>query len=149
MPTVTSSIEIAGSTVERVWAALCDFESYPETMRDVLEVQMLERGESFSCSAWRVLLNGSELTWTERDVYDPPHRIAFEQLDGDLELYRGAWTVTPLDEGRVRVDLEIEFDLGIPSLAPLLDPIGVQAIRANSAAMLAAIDGRSAVEVAP
>jgi ribosome-associated toxin RatA of RatAB toxin-antitoxin module len=138
MPTVTCSIEIAGASMAKVWDALCDFESYPHTMQDVIEVQILKSTATESHSSWRVLLNGSELTWTERDVYDAPYGIVFEQLEGDLETYRGAWVLLPLDD-RVKVTLEIEFELGIPSLAALLDPIGIEAIRTNSAAMLAAI----------
>ncbi len=50
---------------------MVDFERYPETTQDVLEVRYLSRSELLAESSWRVLLNGSELTWTEEDVFEP------------------------------------------------------------------------------
>ncbi len=94
--------------------------------------------DTTALSSWRVLLNGSELTWDEKDFFHPPHRIDFDQTEGDLEVFRGSWTLSETADG-VNVLLEIEFDLGIPSLAAVLDPVGIQAIHSNSRSMLTAI----------
>jgi ribosome-associated toxin RatA of RatAB toxin-antitoxin module len=141
MPIVRSSIDILHVDVAHVWNVVCDFESHPEYMADVLEVRYLERTAATALSSWRVLLNGSELTWVERDLFTPPSRIDFDQTEGDLELFRGSWSLAGSD-GCVRVSLEIEFDLGIPSLAAVLDPVGIQAIHTNSRSMLTAIGQR-------
>jgi ribosome-associated toxin RatA of RatAB toxin-antitoxin module len=143
MPVVHTEVEVPGVPLTRVWDAVADFERYPETMRDVLEVRVLSRTERRARSDWRVLLNGSELTWTEDDVFEPEHRIVFDQVEGDLEVFRGEW-VLEQRAGLVVVKLAVEFDLGIPSLAPLLDPIGVRAIMVNSRNMLDAIGVTSA-----
>jgi ribosome-associated toxin RatA of RatAB toxin-antitoxin module len=141
MPIVRSSIDILHVDVAHVWNVVCDFERHPEYMADVLEVRYLERTAATALSSWRVLLNGSELTWVERDLFTPPSRIDFDQIEGDLELFRGSWSIAGPDGG-VRVSLEIEFDLGIPSLAAVLDPVGIQAIHTNSRSMLTAIGQR-------
>lgn len=104
-------------------------------MPDVLEVAIDSVGIDESVSTWRVLLNGSELTWTERDTFVHEKRISFCQIDGDLEEWRGSWTLVERSDG-LYVDLEIMFDMGIPSLAEVLHPIGERAIRANSTKML-------------
>jgi hypothetical protein len=89
-----------------------------------------------------VLLNGSELTWVEADQFVDRKEITFYQTEGDLEVWEGTWRLRT--EGRaVIVDLTVLFDLGIPSLAHILDPIGIRAIKANSRQMLEAINRNS------
>ncbi|WP_055480119.1 SRPBCC family protein [Sphaerimonospora mesophila] len=141
MPIVRTSVDIPGVNIEYVWNVVCDLEKHPEYMADVLEIRYLERNAETALSSWRVLLNGSELTWEEKDVFHPPYRIDFDQTDGDLEVFRGSWTLKEIEDG-VNVVLEIEFDLGIPSLAAVLDPVGIQAIHSNSRSMLTAISER-------
>ncbi|MFJ2609210.1 type II toxin-antitoxin system RatA family toxin [Streptomyces sp. NPDC091279] len=141
MPVVRTEVEIEDAPLKHVWTVLCDFEAHAGYMDDVLGIRFLERGEDTALSSWRVLLNGSELTWDERDVFTPMRRIDFDQTDGDLEVFRGFWELQEIPGG-VRVVLEIEFDIGIPSLAEVLDPIGIQAIESNSRSMLAAIRDR-------
>jgi ribosome-associated toxin RatA of RatAB toxin-antitoxin module len=138
MPAVRTAVEVPGETIEHAWDVVSGFESYPAVMPNVLEVRFLERAGSQAISAWRILLDGIELTWEERDTFEPLRRIRFEQVDGDLEMFRGAWLLTEIGGG-VRVELSVEFDLGIPSLAAVLDPIAVRAIESNSHSMLAAI----------
>lgn len=146
MPTVRSAVDIPDVSLPHVWAVVRDFEQYPLYMADVLDIRYLERSETEALSSWRVLLNGSELMWDEKDVFTPMSRIEFEQTEGDLEVFRGVWILRQIDEG-VRVSLEIEFDLGIPSLDAVLNPIGIQAILSNSRSMLEAISGRRLASV--
>ncbi|MBT0773327.1 SRPBCC family protein [Kineosporia sp. J2-2] len=141
MPSVRTSVLVPGADIDYVWSVVRDFEKHPDYMADVLDIRFLERDDVTALSSWRVLLNGSELTWEERDHFHPPHRIDFDQTEGDLEVFRGSWTLTQTDEG-VDVVLDIEFDLGIPSLAAVLDPVGIQAIHSNSRSMLTAISER-------
>jgi len=138
VPVVETGVEIPGVSVLGVWEVVSAFERYPATMADVIGVDWLERAEDRGVTAWRVLLNGSELSWTEADVFHPHTRIEFEQTEGDLEVWRGAWELEPASDG-VRVRLVVEFDLGVPSLSAIMDPLGIRAIRSNSHAMLAAI----------
>ncbi|WAC71668.1 aromatase/cyclase [Roseateles sp. SL47] len=142
MPDVHSLLTIGHVDRDRVWSALCDFERYPEFMADVLEVTVERHSAREIVSHWRVLLNGSELSWTERDVLTDDHRIVFEQTDGDLEVWAGQWRLLEDADGALRVELEVTFDLGIPSLAEVLHPIGERAIRANSRQMLEGIRTR-------
>jgi uncharacterized membrane protein len=140
MPIVDTSLKIANVNIQRVWNVLCDFEKYPDLMDDVIEVKCFN-GSIFK-SSWKVLLNGSELTWDEEDIFEPYQRIIFHQLEGDLEVYKGEWQLEK--EGNdVTVTLIIEFDLGIPSLADMLNPIGIKAIKSNSRQMLEAIKDTS------
>lgn len=136
MPIVEQSITINEIDLNKLWENICSFEKYPKFMKDVIEVQCY--GENLS--SWKVLLNGSELTWAEKDYFYPYEKITFEQVEGDLDVYRGEWVIKYDKEKRdAIVTLVIEFDLGIPSLEEMLNPIGIKAIKTNSRQMLDAI----------
>ncbi len=146
MPIVKTTVQIPETDLATVWRVVRDFEQYPSRMPDVVAVSYLS-GSTNSTeneSEWKVLLNGSELTWTERDFFEPNDSIRFEQIEGDLEVWQGLWTLS--EQGNhIIVDLEVEFDLGIPSLAEILNPVAVQAIRSNSLQMLSAIKEYSVI----
>lgn len=142
MPIVEHSVEIEGVTIERIWETLIEFADYPKYMKDVVNVEFLERSERSAVSSWVVLLNGSDLSWTERDEFDRLKRIDFEQLEGDIEIWRGYWLLEGQDSAAT-VSLRVEFDLGIPSLAEVLHPIGARAIRANCRQMLTSLREQS------
>lgn len=138
MPTVQTSVHLGACARSHVWPILTDFVRYPDFMADVLDVRVDSRQGDRLVSTWRVLLNGSELTWTERDLLVFEDRIEFEQIDGDLEVWEGTWQLIERDDG-LHVQLHVRFDIGIPSLADVLHPIGERAIRANSRQMLEGI----------
>ncbi len=119
---------------------LADYERYPEQTPSVRSVEIVHRdGEQLSL--WRVDFRGGVLCWTERDTVDAEQlRLDFEQVDGDLELFAGGWQVVPaVGPGGRHGSLMVfvaDLDLGIPSLAPLVDPIAASALRANMTAVL-------------
>ncbi|MBI6705401.1 type II toxin-antitoxin system RatA family toxin [Pseudomonas viridiflava] len=135
MPDVSTSVFLGDFEPCEVWPILSDFARYPDFMSDVLEVIVPLGQTDCVTSTWRVLINGSELTWTEQDLLVPEKRIEFRQTDGDLEVWYGEWLLIERDDG-LHVDLNVTFDLGIPSLAQVLHPIGERAIRANNIQML-------------
>ena len=141
MPIVQTTLAIPNVELQAVWQAVSAFDKYPETMESVLSVDFLERSDSTAISSWRVSLNGSELAWIEKDTFEPYGRIVFDSIDGDLEVFRGQWVLSELSAG-VSVTFEVEFDLGIPSLAEVLNPVGVQALEENSRSMLLGIGRR-------
>jgi ribosome-associated toxin RatA of RatAB toxin-antitoxin module len=141
-------MEVPGVSLGDVWRVVSDFEQFPALMPNVLSVEVVGQDGDATITTWRVVLEGSEMTWDERDTFVPNERITFEQVDGDLDVFRGEWTLAERDGG-VLVTLTVEFDLGIPSLATVLNPVGVKAIDANSREMLTAIGDRfSALEAA-
>jgi uncharacterized membrane protein len=147
MPLVENRVIIKNVSLDAVWQVMCDFEAFPRLMQDVLEVTCFDRSGDTLKSSWRVLLNGSELTWVEWDQFIDREEIRFHQIEGDLEIWEGRWRVRA-EQDAVVVDLTVTFDLGIPSLAHILDPIGIRAITANSRQMLEAINQNSQVAVA-
>ncbi|WP_432103595.1 type II toxin-antitoxin system RatA family toxin [Streptomyces sp. bgisy091] len=144
MPTV-STRHVTGQSPESVWRALLDCEAFPSYMTEVIAVEVLGRDGERRTSRWSVQLRGSDLEWEEEDLIDPARRrIDFRQTDGDLARYAGYWQVGT-DGTRTTVELEVEFDLGIPLMAGMLDPIAERALRDFSEAVLGSLGERAAL----
>src|SRR4051794_5159901 len=145
MPTVDVEMTM-NAPVQAVWDAVVDVESYPrymETVKSVREVRTLPDGSRET--EWSVLLKGSLLEWVERDeVIEAERRVVFAQTEGDLEIFEGEWTVAEQPDGSVLVRLFVNFDIGIPLLPSMLNPVAERALMENSRTMLAQIEKRVA-----
>ncbi|MEH2500344.1 ribosome-associated toxin RatA of RatAB toxin-antitoxin module [Bradyrhizobium sp. AZCC 1678] len=133
--------ETLNSSVEQVWKLICDLEAYPKLMEPVRAVKVLSSKGHESIVEWEVELKGSILRWTETEERKPEeYRITYEQLQGDLEMLRGYWLLRPLENGRTEALLQIEFEIGIPMLRDMLNPIAVRALSDNARVMLRSLN---------
>jgi ribosome-associated toxin RatA of RatAB toxin-antitoxin module len=122
------------------WSAVKDIEAYPRFMENVRSVEVVSDSDGTRVSKWSTLLKGSILEWTEAETMDDAAgRIEFHQLDGDLDVFAGYWQVTP-DPGGVLVELSVDFEIGIPLLADMLNPVAARALKQNSESMLREIE---------
>ena len=141
MPDVAVTAAIPRAAPDEVFAAVADFASYAkhtDAVRDVV-VRSVDGGATES--AWEVNFRNGVLAWTERDLVDPAaRRIDFEQVDGDFVVFTGVWAVEPDGDG-VTVRFTASFDLGMPSLAPMVDPIAVRTLVDNVQAILRGLLG--------
>lgn len=142
MPTVTTS-HTTGQDPDAVWAALLDSEAYASYMAEVREIKVVEWVGNRRVSRWSVLLKGSELEWEEEEFIDQEHRrIEFRQLEGDLAYFTGHWQVTS-DERGTTAELHVEFDIGIPMMSEMLNPVAARALEDNSKAILEQLGNRA------
>lgn len=140
MPTTTVSQRIACEDSRAVYALICDMERFPSFMPDLVSVTVLEREAGRTVTAWEAKVDGLTLRWQEEDTFDEARmRISYRQLAGDLRRFEGAWQIVP-EDGGARVELTADFDLGIPMLAPLVEPLLTKRIEENCRGMLRAIE---------
>ena len=138
MPTVTVAETVAAAG-EPIYAVLNNMSAFPQFMKNVQSVTIIERGEGYTHSRWVVKLQGATFSWTERDDFFPDAgRIAYHQIEGDLKTFEGYWQLEP-DLDKTRVILETTFEFGMPMLAGLLNPVAKLALRENARAMIRAI----------
>lgn len=132
MPTVNLVFTATDVDTAEGYRRLSDFARYPELTDAVRSVEIDPPGPDGSVvSRWTVLFRNGLLRWTESDTLDPVARtIVFRQLAGDFEVFDGRWTVRERDAG-CEIAFDAHFDLGIPSLAPILDPVAESTLRAN------------------
>ena len=142
MPTVEVNLHI-DAPAEDVWHAVTRIEDYPDYMSSVRSTTVREVTGQSRVSEWSVLLKGSILEWVEQDkVDDATWTMTFHQLSGDLDHFEGYWKVAPDARGGSLVTFLVEFEVGIPLLADMLDPVASKALRDNAEQMLTAIEQR-------
>jgi ribosome-associated toxin RatA of RatAB toxin-antitoxin module len=120
---VSITAAVPRADADTVFARIADFARYPEHTEAVREVVITERDGTVLTSAWSVNFRNGVLRWTERNRFDQHNRvIEFTQLDGDFARFDGCWRVVQKPEA-VDVEFTAVFDLGMASLAAILDPI--------------------------
>jgi len=141
VPEISLDIDVK-APIEAVWRAVVEVERYPASMVNVRSVEVIaEESEGVRVSAWAIVLKGAILEWTERDHLDEEaHVVSFSQVSGDLERFDGAWHLERRGERLTNVSLEISFEIGIPLLAEMLDPVAERSLRENCTEMLLGVE---------
>ncbi|WP_438453318.1 type II toxin-antitoxin system RatA family toxin [Streptomyces asiaticus] len=117
-------------STERVWKVLLDCEAFPTFLDGVNEVTVTGEEAGRRTSSWVVELKGSEMEWDQEDVIDVERlRWEFRQTEGDLAHYEGYWQVLEDTEG-VALELNVEFDIGLPMVAEMIHPAVAKSLRA-------------------
>lgn len=127
---------VGGLASAEVYAIISDFSGYPEHSEAVRSVAYKEADAGRSVSAWEVNFREGILRWTEEDIFDvEAHTIRFCQIEGDVDYFAGRWSVRPTPQGCL-VCFECDFDMGIPGMNDILEPIAEQALRENAKSIL-------------
>jgi ribosome-associated toxin RatA of RatAB toxin-antitoxin module len=137
MPHVTVVATVADCDPDELFEHVARFDSYADIAQSVRTVSVTGEGDDL-VSTWEVDFRKGILKWQEEDSIDRPNRrITFDQTHGDLAVFVGNWSVTSTDEG-ARVEFNAEFDLGIPSLASMLDPAAARTLIKNARELIVA-----------
>ena len=132
--------ELIAAPVEKVWAVVNDLESYPRLMEHVRSLKMLESSPTHRLSEWEIDLKGCVMRWVEREAIDSArYRIDYRLVEGDLGMFEGFWQLEPLADASCRATFSVLFDIGIPMLSDMLNPVCERAIRENSIRMLTSV----------
>ena len=142
MPFVNVSI-VVDAPARDVYDLAKDQERFPDFMPDVELVTVLERHAGRTITRWKTLVEDAPIEWIEEDLFDDAAlRVDYKLLEGDLDKFEGAWTFEERD-GRTYVELGVEYDFGVPTLAELIGPTLHRKVKENSEMMLAALKGEA------
>jgi len=126
---------------DEVFRLLSDFASYPKYGDSIISVEVEPIEPGLVTVKWVAKFRDGELRWTEQDrLNDADRTIQFEQTEGDLEVFKGSWTIEPEADGTLAT-FAADFDLGIPSLATFLGPVAGQALRETIQSVLIGLFG--------
>ncbi|MDC0771981.1 type II toxin-antitoxin system RatA family toxin [Streptomyces sp. HD] len=135
-----------GSEPAAVYHRITDFRRYPELTDTVRDVRVDALPDGSVVSDWTVSFRGGLMRWRERDTFAPDTlSLTFEQLSGDFQTFEGSWRCEPRDGGTLVV-FTASFDLGIPTLAEILDPVAESTLRTNIARILAGLVGAEVID---
>lgn len=128
-----------------VFDRVSDFPRYADYTDAVREIRIDRSADGLVSSTWSVNFRNGVLCWSERDQIDADRlHMAFEQIDGDFDRFAGTWQLAQTGDDTTVV-FTAEFDLGMPSLAALIDPIAERALLDNMAAILRGLLGEQIV----
>jgi len=103
---------------DRCWDVAVDFESYPEWVRDVREVKVLERdGEGRGSRVeYRAAALGKSIRYIlDYDYAEAPAAFSWKFVEGDmLRRLDGRYEFEPDGDGATRVHYELAVDLAVP-----------------------------------
>lgn len=123
MPLVRVDIAVPRGEPEQALRSIFDFECWPELSESVLSV----RGDE-ETTFWEVAFREGVLKWSQRDRLDADAGVGrFDLIEGDPLAFSGTWRVAPNGDG-CTLTFDAEFDLGMPSLGHVLDPMAVEAL---------------------
>jgi hypothetical protein len=118
-----------------------DYERWADASDSVRSVRVEHHDDGSSTSLWEVTFRKGIMRWSERDSIDIAADLAtFELIEGDPQEFTGSWKVTYEGSDCV-LTMEAEFDLGMPSLSHILDPIAVEAVESAVASVLRGLFG--------
>jgi hypothetical protein len=138
---VVSGEAAAGASADDAYAVIRDLERNVRRDRVVRDVRVEPISDRTQISHWEINFANGILRWSERDEYDDAARcMRFTLREGDPVLYEGAWEIAQTADG-FRILFRCDFDLGIPTLAATLDPLGVRILRETISAQLVDIFG--------
>lgn len=143
MPEVDLDLDIR-TPIGTVWEAVLDIERYPELMTNVVSAK-IEAWETPTTrrAHWAMIIKGATLVWADRELIDhDQHTVNFHQVSGDLERFEGAWEITAREAELTRARLTISFEIGIPLLAGMLNPVAQRALYGNAKEMLEGVEAR-------
>lgn len=138
---VTIDASVPARAAAEVFRTLADYARYPELTPVVRDVHVWTDEEGDLISSWEVNFRNGILRWTERDVMDvAAMRIEFTQTEGDIAEFVGSWLCRPDGDGTA-VRFEALVDLGIASLADVLDPIAARTLAETITGILVGLFG--------
>ena len=115
MPLITGSASAeAQAPIERCWAIVEDVQSAPEWQGGLVSMDVLERddeGRALICEA----VSDAKLRKVRtrvRFTYEPPTRLEWTMLEGDLHSMEGHWELEDLGDGRTRITYGVAVDPG-------------------------------------
>jgi ribosome-associated toxin RatA of RatAB toxin-antitoxin module len=148
MGQLTMRATVDGMPAGEVYRRIVAFGDYPLLCDAVREVDVIEATDDHMVTKWEVNFHRGILRWTEHARFFPAERrVDFTDLDGDIDEFRGSWQV--MDAGQeTSVVFSVVFDIGIPTLEHVLDPIAEEALHKNVSSMLRGLLG-DAVTIPP
>lgn len=127
-------------SVENVFLEAQNIDQLAKFLPDLQEVRILKKNMNEVDSFWKGSFQGREVKWTERDIWDEANKeCRFFILEGDFKVYQGMWKFIPLSDKETKVELEIEYDLGLPLVGALINTFLKKKMLENAQAMLKAL----------
>ncbi len=131
--------QVDGYSATAAYERISDFQRYPEFSEAVRAVTLLEARPDYTLSSWEANFRQGILQWVEEDHFDRVNKtIHFNQTEGDVDYFAGDWRVFAQGD-TCQIHFTAAIDLGIPTMADILEPIAERALRENIRSIIAGL----------
>ena len=144
MPTVETTTWI-DAPLDKVYAISKDNRSFPEFMKEVKSLEIVEEHGGRVVSDWVGIIPtfGIKVRWRQEDIWnDAAHTCKFRQVHGDYDKMEGEWRFRD-DNGGTRFDSSLEYEYVVPTLGPLVKKVIHGIVVKNMENLLSAIKARA------
>lgn len=144
MPIVETTVHI-DAPLERVYEVAKDNRSFPEFMKDVKSLEIVETDGPRVVSDWVGIVPtfGLKLRWRQEDVWDDvEHVCRFRQLKGDYDKLEGTWLFRE-EDGGTRFESVLDYEYMVPGVGALVKKVVHNLVIKNMDGVLGAIKERS------
>jgi ribosome-associated toxin RatA of RatAB toxin-antitoxin module len=124
MPVVETSTWI-DAPLDRVYKIAQETESYPDFIKDVQSVKVVERtGNRLVVDYVGVVPTFNiKIRWRQEETWDDAtHSSQFKQLEGDYDKMNGSWAFRE-EKGGVRFDQHLDYEYNVPTIGPLIKKV--------------------------
>ncbi|HEV7122359.1 MAG TPA: type II toxin-antitoxin system RatA family toxin [Rhodanobacter sp.] len=87
-----------------------DIEAYPKRFAWCAGAEVLEREEDALVARLDLKFAGFRLSFTTRNVVDPPRRLQMTLVDGPFRSFSGVWDFIALGDVGCKVEFALDFD---------------------------------------
>ena len=132
MPTVETSVLIP-APLETVYAIAKDTARYPEYMKEVQSITILEQDGGRVLADWVGVITqfGLKVRWRQEEIWDDAtHSSKFHQVKGDYDMMEGTWRFAE-ENGGTRFDQSLEYEYNVPTLGPLVKRVILSVVKSN------------------
>jgi uncharacterized membrane protein len=106
---------------ENCFAALVEYETFPDWQRAVKSVEVLNRDSAGRGRDVEFVIDAKvkRVRYVLRYSYEPPGRISWEYLEGDVRQVAGEFVLEQADDGVTLATYRIELDAGVWMPGPI------------------------------
>jgi ribosome-associated toxin RatA of RatAB toxin-antitoxin module len=148
MPLLTgsSSAEV-DAPIDRCWAVVEDVATAPQWQGGLVELDVIERdeqGRPLICEALSDV-KVRKVRTRQRFTYEPPQRLSWKMIDGELDSMEGYWQLEELGEARTRATYGLAVDpgrMGLLARGPFERVVRAIAVNPRAEELARRVEGR-------
>jgi uncharacterized membrane protein len=124
---------VVHGTPQQCFDALLDYEAFPDWQRAVksVEVESRDRSGRGRDVAFEIDAKVKTIRYRLRYSYEPPDRIAWEYLGGDVKDVNGEMTLEDRGDGTTLATYSLALDPGVWLPGPVLRVLGDQVMKGS------------------
>ena len=114
----TARTEIYDVDINKFYETITDYETYPEFVDGVSEIEVLEKDDNGARIKYHINII-KEFTYILKMTHTAPNKVSWEFESGDLfKSNFGSWELVDLGDGQIEVTyaLDVNFKMMVPKM---------------------------------